>query len=40
VIIEMPARLVLSFDFGKFSRLTQAAIGSVASPAPGGGETG
>ena len=27
VIIEMPANLVVSFDFGKFSAITQAAIG-------------
>jgi hypothetical protein len=40
VIIEMPAQLVLSFDFGKFSLLTQAAIGSVASPASADGEMG
>jgi hypothetical protein len=36
VIIEMPAQLVVSFDFGKFSLLTQAAIGSGASPVAGG----
>jgi hypothetical protein len=40
VIIEVPAQLVLSFDFGKFSLLTQAAIGPAASPAPGYGEMG
>jgi len=38
VIIEMPAQLVLSFDLGKFSLLTQAAIGSAASPESGGGQ--
>jgi hypothetical protein len=37
VIIEMPATLVVSFDFGKFSSLTQAAIAASAPrhrPAP------
>ncbi len=32
VIIEMPATLVVSFDFGKFSTVTQAAIATSASP--------
>jgi hypothetical protein len=32
VIIETPANLVLSFDFGKFSAVTQAAIGVPAGP--------
>lgn len=32
VIIETPANLVVSFDFGKFSSITQRAMGIPAGP--------